>query len=450
MVDRQRWTVVARKFAACTLTPWPLGRHPVRRVGENKVTSKAPDAAENTGEIALVVSPRAAALDNTKSPRVLLQQVGLHIAEQLGVAELAGDQNAGKRWNQHGYRAVIAAGGDGTVGTTVSHVAGTGIPLGILPLGTSNDVARALGIPLDTAAAAAVIASGVPVEVDCGRVRETHSDRRPDSVSAWHRLVSKWLRRWVPYRWSTDPERSLYFLHAATLGLNVEFARLATDASRRLAMGSLTYPASSLEALTHLRSIPVRVQLAGVPTRDPDTVRQSEGIASESRVSLTTEVLQLAVVNTPMIGGTLNLSLPGVDAHDHLLDVFLVEPLRLDKHLDRARAVMERLHVPRDLYRRHRPLPPVPEPEVGEDHRLGDQAGYTLFPGIRRYQAQAVSIETAVPVPMTLDGELRAQTPVQIWVESAALAVLLPRAETGGVADSGTGASIHSPSERPF
>jgi diacylglycerol kinase (ATP) len=42
---------------------------------------------------------------------------------------------------------VVAAGGDGTVSTAARLLAGRGIPLAILPLGTANNVARSLGIP---------------------------------------------------------------------------------------------------------------------------------------------------------------------------------------------------------------------------------------------------------------------------------------------------------------
>src|SRR5690242_18538712 len=50
--------------------------------------------------------------------------------------------------------AIVAAGGDGTVNTIVGAVAGRDVPLAILPLGTANDLARALGLPLDALAAA--------------------------------------------------------------------------------------------------------------------------------------------------------------------------------------------------------------------------------------------------------------------------------------------------------
>jgi YegS/Rv2252/BmrU family lipid kinase len=47
-----------------------------------------------------------------------------------------------------GYDTIIAAGGDGTVSAVVSGMANSGIPMGILPAGTGNALARDLGIPL--------------------------------------------------------------------------------------------------------------------------------------------------------------------------------------------------------------------------------------------------------------------------------------------------------------
>jgi len=48
---------------------------------------------------------------------------------------------------------VVAAGGDGTVRMVAQELAGTGVPLGVIPLGTGNDFARANGIPSDVAGA---------------------------------------------------------------------------------------------------------------------------------------------------------------------------------------------------------------------------------------------------------------------------------------------------------
>lgn len=57
-----------------------------------------------------------------------------------------------------GADAVVAAGGDGTVSTVAAALVDTGVPLGILPLGTLNHFARDLGIPNGLEEAAALLA----------------------------------------------------------------------------------------------------------------------------------------------------------------------------------------------------------------------------------------------------------------------------------------------------
>ena len=69
-----------------------------------------------------------------------------------------------------GLDAVVAGGGDGTLSCAAGHLAGTGRPLGILPLGTLNHLARDAGIPADLDEAAAVIAAGHAQETDLAEV----------------------------------------------------------------------------------------------------------------------------------------------------------------------------------------------------------------------------------------------------------------------------------------
>ena len=71
---------------------------------------------------------------------------------------------------EEGIDALVAAGGDGTVSTAAGAVAGTGLPLGVLPMGTLNHFARDAGIPLDLEAAAAAIAAGRTRRVDAAEV----------------------------------------------------------------------------------------------------------------------------------------------------------------------------------------------------------------------------------------------------------------------------------------
>jgi diacylglycerol kinase family enzyme len=68
--------------------------------------------------------------------------------------------------------AVVAAGGDGTVSAVAAAVAGTSVPLGVLPLGTLNHFARDLQLPLALTRAVGAIAAGRRVSVDVGRVNE--------------------------------------------------------------------------------------------------------------------------------------------------------------------------------------------------------------------------------------------------------------------------------------
>lgn len=56
-----------------------------------------------------------------------------------------------------GFHTVVAAGGDGTVAAVASGLVGTKAALGIIPLGTSNVLARELGIPLDPKSAAQIV-----------------------------------------------------------------------------------------------------------------------------------------------------------------------------------------------------------------------------------------------------------------------------------------------------
>jgi len=78
-----------------------------------------------------------------------------------------------------GVDAVAVAGGDGTVNLAIQEVAGTGIPLGIVPSGTGNDFAATLGLrELDVTAAADAIAAGRTRRIDLARVTRADGSTR--------------------------------------------------------------------------------------------------------------------------------------------------------------------------------------------------------------------------------------------------------------------------------
>jgi diacylglycerol kinase family enzyme len=78
---------------------------------------------------------------------------------------------------------VVLAGGDGTVRDAVGPLAGTGVPLGILPCGTGNLYATAVGIPRDLDDAAALLRTGTPSPHDVGTVRLEPPAGEPTEMS---------------------------------------------------------------------------------------------------------------------------------------------------------------------------------------------------------------------------------------------------------------------------
>jgi YegS/Rv2252/BmrU family lipid kinase len=65
---------------------------------------------------------------------------------------------------------VIVCGGDGTINAAANGVVETGLPMGILPMGTANDLARTLGIPTQLDLAADIIIAGHQRKIDLGDV----------------------------------------------------------------------------------------------------------------------------------------------------------------------------------------------------------------------------------------------------------------------------------------
>lgn len=68
------------------------------------------------------------------------------------------------------YDAVFTLGGDGTVMEVLQALQGSGTPVGVLPAGTGNLVARALRIPLSIPRAVTTLAAGETVAIDLGRL----------------------------------------------------------------------------------------------------------------------------------------------------------------------------------------------------------------------------------------------------------------------------------------
>ena len=81
-----------------------------------------------------------------------------------------------------GARMVVAAGGDGTVRACAHALAGTQVPLAIVPLGTANLAARALGVPPGTRGALATAFGGYERRIDLAAARLAGAAGRADAA----------------------------------------------------------------------------------------------------------------------------------------------------------------------------------------------------------------------------------------------------------------------------
>ena len=92
---------------------------------------------------------------------------------------------------------LIVGGGDGSLSEAVKHVAGRDVALGVLPLGTTNNFARSLGLPLDLAKAVRVFSQGKVADIDLGLA----GDRAFANLASFGvsvevaRRVRPWLKR---------------------------------------------------------------------------------------------------------------------------------------------------------------------------------------------------------------------------------------------------------------
>ncbi len=121
-------------------------------------------------------NPRAGGASRTRVDAAvsLLRDAGWRVERELPQdANALGE--AGRR--PPDVDAVILAGGDGTLSTYLQSFPASGPPIGLLPVGTANVVARDLGLPLDPVAAASALLDATPVPVDMGLV--TGANRSP-------------------------------------------------------------------------------------------------------------------------------------------------------------------------------------------------------------------------------------------------------------------------------
>jgi diacylglycerol kinase (ATP) len=178
-----------------------------------------------------------------------------------------------------GRQRIFALGGDGTFQVLLNALAGSAdVSIGVLPAGGGNDLAAALGLPLDPVKAAELLLmSGEAVPLDAARVR------------------------------TADGEERLY-MGGGGVGLDAEAARFAGGVYRKI-RGRSRYLLSAIRALWKFQAVGLRVSLEDSGGR-----------------SLETRGLLLGVLNTPSYGGGLRLA-PEASLEDGRLDLVILDDL---------------------------------------------------------------------------------------------------------------------------
>jgi diacylglycerol kinase (ATP) len=132
-----------------------------------------------------------------------------------------------------GAEAVVAVGGDGTVHLTLQAVGGTGVPLGIIPAGTGNDMATCFGLPSDPEGAARVIVEAVRTQrraiLDLGRISASDGQTRWYGgvlAAGFDAIVNE---RGNHMRWPRGPRRYDLAILAELVRLRARHYRVAFD-----------------------------------------------------------------------------------------------------------------------------------------------------------------------------------------------------------------------------
>jgi len=236
----------------------------------------APAAAPNLRRAFLIFNPTSGQdAKDSRSLQTILEALRAH-----GIEAQVGFKTSGKVARQLTREAlaqkhdlVITAGGDGTIEDVVSQMVGTDATLGIMPVGTRNNLARELGIPLDLNQACELLAAGITRKIDIGRV--CAGERK-------------------------DVE---YFLETAGLGLSA----VVLPAGQDIRKGRLRNLSAALRKLFEIKPGAIEFELDG-----------------KERVTANTRVV--TVSNAPLIGVNLLIA-PEAKMDDGLLDIAVYDDM---------------------------------------------------------------------------------------------------------------------------
>ena len=221
----------------------------------------------------VIVNPNAGSFEAVSSLAGRLAEVGLTVRQ---TAQEGDARSAAKGAADEGFDTVIAAGGDGTVSEVVDGlVAGGGrARLGILPVGTGNDLARTLAIPLGAEAALDSLLAERERAIDLVRV-------------------------------DVDGQASTLAANVAAGGFSTLVdEELSAEAKKR--WGTLAYIFTAARVL-------------------PDMAEHRTAIAWDDGETIATDAIAILVANGRSVAGG-QVVAPTASVEDGLLDVIVIHP----------------------------------------------------------------------------------------------------------------------------
>ncbi|MET8876881.1 diacylglycerol kinase family protein [Nocardia sp. NPDC004604] len=181
--------------------------------------------------------------------------------------------------------AVVCIGGDGLMNVTLEALAQTGVPLGLIPAGTGNDLAREIGVPTDDPVAAAdLVLGGRTRGIDLGLIESPTPGYTP-----------KW------------------FATVTGTGFDARVTLRAND--MRWPRGPLRYTVAALAEISGRFTVPYRIELSGVVPGALDN--------PDSDTVIETDAVMVAIGNTRTYGGGM-LVCPDAVMDDGFLDLTVV------------------------------------------------------------------------------------------------------------------------------
>lgn len=194
-----------------------------------------------------------------------------------------------KRACRHSYDLIVAAGGDGTLNEVITGMAEeeNRPTLGILPVGTTNDFARAMGIPRDITKALNLLEAGFSQKIDIGKMNEK------------------------------------YFINIAGGGSLTELT-YEVPSRVKTAIGPMAYYLKGMEKLANVKPFDVEIDIDGRVLKE--------------------KIVLFLVANTNSVGGFEKLA-PNADSTDGLFDVFILKEVSIAKFTQLMGKLLSGEHV---------------------------------------------------------------------------------------------------------